>query len=234
MPGFRHPPGADIQRIRQDLKDRYDDGFPILKELLQNADDAGAAQTGHAATQCAFALSEDGLPGAQHALLRGPGLAVINDGGFTAEDANSLTSLGLSNKAGQSAAAGKFGLGLKSVFHWAEAFFYFSPHSFVVAPDIQSPGHDLLNPWSSRDTKTGRHREWDEEWQRTHKADFQAFSFLVSAMRVPERWFGLWIPLRCRPTSPNHRPPGSAPRPRRRPCHFHAALERRARAVRRT
>ena len=196
MPGFRHPPGADIQRIRQDLRDRYHDGFPILKELLQNADDAGAARAGHSATECAFALSQDGLPGAQHTLLRGPGLAVINDGSFTAEDANSLTSLGLSNKAGESAAAGKFGLGLKSVFHWAEAFFYFSPHSFVGRHEVQSSGHDLLNPWSSRDTNTGRHLEWDMEWQRTRKVDFQAFSCLVSALGVSERWFGLWIPLR--------------------------------------
>ncbi|MCW5557363.1 MAG: hypothetical protein KIT22_05990, partial [Verrucomicrobiae bacterium] len=169
-----------------------------MKELLQNADDAGAAQAGHAATQCVFALSDDGLASAQHTLLRGPGLAVINDGSFTAEDANSLTSLGLSNKAGESAAAGKFGLGLKSIFHWAEAFFYFSPHNFGGDSDIQSSGHDLLNPWSSRDTKTGRHREWDEEWRRTQKDDYLAFSSLVSAMQFSERWFGLWIPLRRR------------------------------------
>ena len=44
MPGFRHSPLDDIQRIRQDLRDRYQDGFPILKELLQNADDAGASE----------------------------------------------------------------------------------------------------------------------------------------------------------------------------------------------
>ncbi len=198
MPGFRKPPGADIQRIRQDLRDRYHDGFPILKELLQNADDAGTAPNGQAATQCAFALCEGGLPGAQHALLRGPGLAVINDGGFTASDANSVTSFGLSNKAGQSAAAGKFGLGLKSVFHWGEAFFYFSPHNFAGDPDIQSAGYDLLNPWLSRDMKTGRHREWDEEWNRTRNADFQSFRTMVSAIGGPQRWFGLWIPLRRR------------------------------------
>ena len=198
MPGFRKPPGADIQRIRQDLRDRYHDGFPILKELLQNADDAGTAPNGEAATQCAFALCERGLPGAQHALLRGPGLAVINDGGFTASDANSVTSFGLSNKADQSAAAGKFGLGLKSVFHWGEAFFYFSPHNFAGDPDIQSAGYDLLNPWLSRDMKTGRHREWDEEWKRTRNADFQSFRTMVSAIGGPQRWFGLWIPLRRR------------------------------------
>jgi hypothetical protein len=163
------------------LRDRYQDGFPILKELLQNADDAGAAQLGQAATQCVFVLCEQGLPDAQHALLRGPGLAVVNNGNFTPEDANSITSLGLSNKAAQTAAAGKFGLGLKSVFHWAEACFYFSPHTFGGDPSTQSPGHDLLNPWSSRDTNTGRHLEWDEEWLRTRAADSEAFCSLVSA-----------------------------------------------------
>jgi len=45
---------------------------------------------------------------------------------------------------------------------------------------------------------------------------------------------GLRIPLRCLPTSPTPRPPGSAPRLRRRPCHFHAAPARRARAARKT
>lgn len=196
MPGFRHPPGADIQRIRQDLRDRYHDGFPILKELLQNADDAGATQNGHPATQWVFAFSEQGLPGSKHSLLNGAGIAVLNDGDFTPADANSLTSLGLSNKAAQAGAAGKFGLGLKSVFHWSEAFFYFSPHLFEGDPSIQSPGYDLLNPWSSRDANTGRHREWDEEWQRTHEEDLMAFRCLVPTVLHSDRWFGLWIPLR--------------------------------------
>src|SRR5690348_7863648 len=86
MPGFRHPPGADIQQTRQDLRDRYQNGFPVLKELLQNADDAGATLSGQTASQCVFTLFEEGLPNAQHGLFLSPGLAVINDGGFTADD----------------------------------------------------------------------------------------------------------------------------------------------------
>lgn len=196
MPAFRHPPSEDIQRIRQDLRDRYHEGFPILKELLQNADDAGAGRSNAAATKCIIVLCKEGLPGATHQLLRDPGLCIFNDGSFTAEDANSITSLGLSIKAGQEGAAGKFGLGLKSIFHWAEAFFYFSPNTFTGDPNHQAPGCDLLNPWWNPKDGIGRHREWDEEWQKTRLFDFQAFSQLSKSTLNTDQWFGLWIPLR--------------------------------------
>lgn len=196
MPGFRHSPLADIQRIRQDLRDRYRGGFPILKELLQNADDAGADNSEAAATQCLILLSQDGLSGAQHTLLRGPGLCVLNDGDFLPGDANSITSLGLSNKATQSGTAGKFGLGLKSVFHWAEALFYFSPHTFPGDPAKQSPASDLMNPWWSRYAEDGLHAQWDEEWNQTRATDIQAFAALAALCLQTSRWFGLWIPFR--------------------------------------
>jgi len=35
---------AVIQRIKENLGDRYRSGFPILRELIQNADDAGATR----------------------------------------------------------------------------------------------------------------------------------------------------------------------------------------------
>jgi len=197
MPGFRHSPLEDIQRIRQDLRDRYADGFPILKELLQNADDAGAGHDNGSASRFAVVLCPEGLPSGRHPLLHGPGLCVLNDGDFTSDDANSITSLGLSNKADQAGAAGKFGLGLKSIFHWAEAFFYFSPRHFTGTPQIQAPGADLLNPWWSRYVTTGRHREWDEEWKDSYQNDCLAYTSLVDEVLHSDRWFGLWIPLRA-------------------------------------
>jgi hypothetical protein len=39
MPGFR---SDHINLIAANLRDRYKSGFPILKELIQNADDAKA------------------------------------------------------------------------------------------------------------------------------------------------------------------------------------------------
>ncbi len=196
MPGFRHSPLDDIARIRQDLRDRYADGFSILKELLQNADDAGADQPGGQAIELVLVLARNGLPGANHLLLRSAGLAVLNDGIFTPEDAISITSLGTSNKAGQAGAAGKFGLGLKSIFHWAEAFFYFSSQTFSDKVPQQAAPCDLLNPWWSREANSGRHQDWEDTWQQNRRAETEAFTkFAVQVLRG-ERWFGLWIPLR--------------------------------------
>ena len=42
MPGFLNNPSSIISQIKSNLQDRYGSGYPILKELLQNADDAKA------------------------------------------------------------------------------------------------------------------------------------------------------------------------------------------------
>lgn len=196
MPGFRHFPLEDIQRIRQDLRDRYQDGFAILKELLQNADDAGATVPAGTASQLVLVLARNGLSGASHPLLQTAGLAVLNDGAFTVSDAISISSLGMSNKAGQAGAAGKFGLGLKSIFHWAEAFFYFSPHDFTGVGPNQAAPCDLLNPWWSRETRDGRHKDWEDAWSTSRARDLNAFTQLAQQALDGARWFGLWIPLR--------------------------------------
>lgn len=114
--GFEHDPLVDIERIRRDLDDRYRDydGFVILKELIQNAEDAEAGQ---------FAVAwTPGLPDARHPLLRGPAIIAANDGPFKASDRHAIRRLGLSEKLSERGSIGKFGLGLKSVFHWCEAF----------------------------------------------------------------------------------------------------------------
>jgi hypothetical protein len=64
------------------------------------------------------------LPSAEHPWLQGPGLVVINDGRFEpAKDGRAIRRFGLNNKAADATSIGKFGLGLKSVFHLAEVFF---------------------------------------------------------------------------------------------------------------
>ena len=78
MPDFRVSPISIVNQIKSNLHDRYDPGYPILKELLQNADNSGASR---------FRL--DALPGwptAMNPLLRGPGLLVVNDGEFLEDD----------------------------------------------------------------------------------------------------------------------------------------------------
>jgi len=140
-------------------------------------------------------LTRNGLPGAKHPLLQSAGMAVLNDGAFTASDANSITSLGMSNKAGQANTAGKFGLGLKSIFHWAEAFFYFSPHLFPEIGQNQAAPSGLLNPWWSSAAGDGRHEDWEQAWRSGSEGDIATFRQFAQQALGGARWFGLWIPL---------------------------------------
>ena len=163
--------------IRQNLNDRYHRGFPVIKELIQNADDAKA-------TRFDFGLSP-GLPHASHPLLQRPGLFVINDGGFTERDTAAINSIGLSSKPADHAAIGKFGLGLKSVFHFCEAFFYLHSEQRQLK---------LVNPWAD-----------DREHDRVHPAwndvDPKDADLLIEHLRTilrPDAYFCLWIPLRRR------------------------------------
>ena len=114
MPNFRVSPNSIVNQIKGNLQDRYDSGFPVLKELLQNADDSQARK-----------ICLDALPGwssAANPLLRGPGLLVVNDGEFREEDEHGIVSFSESGKATDSAAIGKFGIGQKAVFHLCDAF----------------------------------------------------------------------------------------------------------------
>ena len=53
-----------VNILRDNLHDRYDSGFPVLKELIQNANDAGASEL--------FISQNAGIRTAQHDLLQKP------------------------------------------------------------------------------------------------------------------------------------------------------------------
>ena len=168
-----------VNLIADNLRDRYDSGFPILKELIQNADDAKAHT---------FVFgSHSGFSNASHPLLRGSGLWFFNDGEFKTKDVEDLRSFGFNSKAGDAGAIGKFGLGMKSVFHLCEAMFY-------VAWDGETHHREGLTPWKQDDHTP--HPEWD----RTGDADWNHLIELGRelATRESRSWFLLWIPLRAK------------------------------------
>jgi len=74
MTGFKHDPPADVNLIADNLRDRYKDRFSILKELLQNADDACAESIRLAIVA--------GHPEAFTPPVRTPGLVTVNNGTF--------------------------------------------------------------------------------------------------------------------------------------------------------
>ena len=179
------PESSVVSQIRTDLKDRYSSGYPILKELLQNADDAESAR---------FLLdARRGWPEAENPLLRAPGLLVANDGKFNDTDRKAIRSLGKSYKASDPATIGKFGLGQKSVFHLCDAF-------VVHAVGVDRPCSIVLNPYFEDE----RTRDVTSLWEKICDKDM---SWLMSQAGAyfQKRALVLWLPLRSKDLRPKPR-----------------------------
>lgn len=116
---------------------KYGGGFTILKELIQNADDARAEE---------MVLSYyDGRDESfEHPPFRQKGILVYNDGVVkeTEEknDIKAIKSIAKNSKTDNDT-IGKFGLGLKSIFHICETFYFFC-HS-----DGEMEFKDFINPF---------------------------------------------------------------------------------------
>lgn len=107
-----------VSALKMNLeKYKYGNGFTILKELIQNANDAAATKI--------VIRSFSGIPTATHPLLKRDGIIVYNDGEFNDRDAENIKTFGGNNKKRDSATIGKYGFGLKSIFHLCDAFCYY-------------------------------------------------------------------------------------------------------------
>lgn len=105
-----------ITRIKNILKE-YDEENDIFKELIQNAEDAGA-------NICKFLLdfrvhtaAPESLIDHGMTLCQGPCLWAFNNEQFTAEDWENIVRVGSASKERQVEKIGKFGLGFNSVYH---------------------------------------------------------------------------------------------------------------------
>lgn len=171
-----------IQTLLADVYRDPGDGRTLVRELVQNADDA-------CAKRLVLAVLDQGWPEARNGLLRGPGLLVANDGPFPERDHGALHEALGGSKADDAAKVGRFGIGLKSVFHICEAFVYLG-----AEPGVLRPG--ALNPWAG--TGDGgdadpRHPDWDtvEDGDRE-----RLLSIAKRLFEEFENGLVLWIPLR--------------------------------------
>lgn len=180
-----------VSYLRTNLRDRYKDSYSILKELVQNADDAGADElhlTSYEAMGAYF----------KHPLLKGPLVCIVNNAEFTLNDACAIHQAGIGTKGLDEDKIGKFGLGLKSVFHLCEALFYVSSLLGDSSAPPSSHAHKyrrdgLLNPW---------HEQRYEHWDELKDHDIKNLKLLVEAQLrkspsgLPENWFAIFLPLR--------------------------------------
>jgi hypothetical protein len=93
----------------------YPKGVGIIKEFLQNADDASATRVDIVMDWQVYPTSL--TPGPQYAGLAGPALLIANDAPFAEDDFKGIQSLGQSGKQLASTKIGKFGLGFNAAYN---------------------------------------------------------------------------------------------------------------------
>jgi len=182
-----HRAHDDVATIRNLLDDVYEDngdGRTLIRELVQNADDAKAKRL-------VLALVDGGWPHAKNSLLHGPALVVVNDGPCPKTDCDALLNAIGGSKAADADKVGRFGLGLKSVFHICEAFVYVGANGGDVL-------RGALNPWNG----TGADNNADPihpDWDIVNDDDEQKVLTVAQKLLGPKLLDGglvLWLPLR--------------------------------------
>ena len=183
--GIVRSPLDEIKALRTLLADVYGDagdGRTLFRELVQNADDAGARRLG-------LAVLERGWPDAQSSLLHGPALLVANDGAFPDKDREALHKAIGGSKEDAVDKIGTFGIGLKSVFHICEAFLYMGAEKSQWRAGV-------LNPWAG----TGENGERDPlhpDWDVVAVEDVERLrSLATELLERTSSGLLLWIPLR--------------------------------------
>ncbi|EAW34557.1 sacsin N-terminal ATP-binding-like domain-containing protein [Lyngbya sp. PCC 8106] len=137
-----------IARLRGIIRD-YPEGVGIIKELIQNADDARATQV--EITLDWRTHSASNLPDERMVKLLGPAMLVYNNSTFTERDFNSIRSLGQSEKAQDLQKTGRFGVGFNAVYHVTDypsfisrnRLIFFDPHGNAIpGTSKQEPGRE--------------------------------------------------------------------------------------------
>ena len=116
MLGDVGPHESLVTRLKNILKD-YQDGLTIIKELLQNADDAEATEVNILYDARSHQTDPSTLLYPGMAKCHGPALVVHNNGVFSDDDFRNIEKLAGATKSGQHLKIGKFGLGFCSVYH---------------------------------------------------------------------------------------------------------------------
>ena len=133
------------RRLHGILED-YNDGLAVLKELIQNADDAGA-------TEIRFLYDERQNLEARKSLInqgmkdfQGPALWCYNNKEFTNEDFNNIVKLSAASKEKSTDKIGRFGLGFNAVYNLTDVPMFMSGQYVVILdPNTTNLGNAICD-----------------------------------------------------------------------------------------
>ena len=133
------------RRINRLLED-YGDGLAIVKELIQNADDAGA-------TEMKFLYDERQNMDKQKSLIdpamkefQGPAFWAYNNAKFTKEDFENIVKLSGATKEDKRDKIGRFGLGFNAVYNITDVPSFISDNQLVIFdPHLTNLGSAIKN-----------------------------------------------------------------------------------------
>ena len=133
-------------RLKNILRD-YKDGLTIIKELLQNADDAEATEVNicYDARQHETDPAKLFFPGMAEA--HGPALIVHNNKPFSDDDFINITKLAGATKQSNALKIGKFGVGFCSAYHMTDIpSFVSQEHLYIFDPTLSYLKKEINNP----------------------------------------------------------------------------------------
>lgn len=133
--GVEDIPWGQKEELTDRLKsliEEYADGISVLKEMLQNADDAGATCLKILYDERTNEDAKKGLIDKGMAECQGPAIWVYNNAKFEEKDFQNIIKLGAGTKMADLTKIGKFGLGFCSVYNITDVPSILSGDSFVI------------------------------------------------------------------------------------------------------
>eukprot|EP00392_Amoebophrya_sp_AT5.2_P004585 g4593.t1 len=176
--------GQPLEKRISDICNDYPPKF-CVRELLQNADDAGATEFFLIwdRRRCWKDAPDSSLLSPEMGTLQGPSVYAYNNAQFSDADFETLAQIGESTKAGDGTAIGKHGVGFKSVFHLTDLPSIWSGYEYLFLDPLLLALRD--QDQVSKDQPGFRFGNADMQPHLGWKDQFEPYQNIAAALDLP-------------------------------------------------